>query len=133
MRGHDILFDVDNYKIGVAESTCDYKLLMTGESEEEFMDPYPSRETVDASYRKNFTDNLCQKNSSLCWMLRIVNVMPYLIAFILIITTVWDIFTYYGKKFVRQRRLELSLSYDSADNAKLMIKNSDDEDFCTQA
>ena len=46
MRGHNVLFDIDNSRIGMAESTCDYKLLMTGEAEEEFMDPYPTRDEI---------------------------------------------------------------------------------------
>jgi hypothetical protein len=58
MRGHNVLFDIDNSRIGMAESTCDYKLLMTGEAEEEFMDPYPTRDEIMKSHNRNVEEYL---------------------------------------------------------------------------
>ena len=76
MRGHNVLFDIDNSRIGMAESTCDYKLLMTGEAEEEFMDPYPTRDEIIKSYRQNYADFLCYTNNAFCYALWTLKLLP---------------------------------------------------------
>ncbi len=62
MRGHNVHFDVDNERIGMAESNCDYKLLVTGKAENELMDPYPSYEEIERSFFRNLTRHLYNTN-----------------------------------------------------------------------
>lgn len=65
MRGHNVHFDIDNERIGMAESNCDYKLLVTGKAENEFMDPYPSSEEIERSLHRNITRHLYSTNKVL--------------------------------------------------------------------
>ena len=65
MRGHNVHFDIDNERIGMAESNCDYKLLVTGKAENELMDPYPSHEEIIRSFHRNVTRHLYNTNKKL--------------------------------------------------------------------
>ena len=53
MQGHDVLFDIENSRIGFAESSCDYNYLISGKRSEEF-DPFDLDREVRRFYRKNF-------------------------------------------------------------------------------
>mmetsp|Transcript_19048 Transcript_19048/g.26813 ORF Transcript_19048/g.26813 Transcript_19048/m.26813 type:complete len:117 (-) Transcript_19048:1285-1635(-) len=75
MRGHNVLFDEDNKRIGMAESTCDYKLLATGKGEEEFIDPYPDIDEITRSFRQNYLENVCDLNQYLCCALFFLKVV----------------------------------------------------------
>lgn len=59
MQGHDILFDIENSRIGIAESTCDYNYLISGQRSEEF-DPF----NLDGDIRRFYSKNFCQ--SEIC-------------------------------------------------------------------
>ena len=55
MQGHDVLFDIENKRIGIAESTCDYNYLVSGVKSEEF-DPF----NVQADIRRFYSQNFCK-------------------------------------------------------------------------
>ncbi len=57
MQGHDVLFDIENNRIGIAESTCDYNYLISGKRSEEF-DPFD----LDGDIRRFYTKNFCQSS-----------------------------------------------------------------------
>ncbi len=128
MRGHNVLFDVDNSTIGMAESSCDYKLATTGKVEQEFMDPYPSREEILNSYRKNYTDFLFATNPSFFFAVMFLNTVPFLLLLVYIISRLHE-----HRASNPFSRIIFGLSsFDSCcqedqNYAKLSIKNSDDE------
>ena len=53
MQGHDILFDIKNSRIGIAESKCDYNYLVSGIKSDEF-DPFNVIFDVMKHYYRNF-------------------------------------------------------------------------------
>lgn len=55
MQGHDILFDIENKRVGIAESSCDYNYIISGKKSEEF-DPF----NVQGDIRKFYSQNFCK-------------------------------------------------------------------------
>lgn len=55
MQGHDVLFDIENSRIGFAESSCDYNYLISGKRSEEF-DPFD----LDRDVRRFYSKHFCQ-------------------------------------------------------------------------
>jgi hypothetical protein len=53
MQGHDVLFDIENKRIGIAESSCDYNYLISGKHSIEF-DPFDVPSDIRRHYRQYF-------------------------------------------------------------------------------
>jgi hypothetical protein len=53
MMGHDIFFDIDNKRVGFAESTCDYTGLVKTYSDGSWTPPDPSREKPKSKKNKH--------------------------------------------------------------------------------
>lgn len=99
MRGHNVLFDIDNSRIGIAESTCDYKLAMTGEAESEFIDPYPTIDEISAAFRRNYLENACEIDLHLCCVLFILKVLlPIVSTLLFLLTFIYSKTTDYNNK-----------------------------------
>ena len=45
-----MLFDIENSRIGIAESDCDYQYLLTGKRDESILDPYASFHEISIFY-----------------------------------------------------------------------------------
>lgn len=45
MQGHDVLFDIENTRIGIPESNCDYNYLISGKRSKAF-DPFNTRKDI---------------------------------------------------------------------------------------
>lgn len=65
MRSHNVLFDMENYQIGMAESNCDYQALITG-IETDFADPYSSIKEVQHMLKREKIESICEENSFTC-------------------------------------------------------------------
>ena len=61
MQGHDILFDIENKRIGFAESSCDYNYFITGKSSKEY-DPFRVKQDVVIFYMQR----LCRSHECRC-------------------------------------------------------------------
>ncbi len=122
MRGHNVLFDVENWQVGFAESKCDYNLLKIGEPTE-FIDPYISSKAMDKLIRYR----LCLNNPWICATLAVVDflcALLFLIVLYMLVQSYWE-----TAKTIREKSTE-NLSW--ADTAKLLQKNSfecDSEDM----
>ena len=79
--------DIDNSRIGIAESTCDYKLAMTGEAESELIDPYPTIDEISAAFRRNYLENACEIDLHLCCVLFILKVLLPIVSTLLFLLT----------------------------------------------
>jgi len=69
MRQHSVLFDIENKRIGFAESDCNFNTILSSEGKEDqmmFPDPYVSYNKVMAWYH----EDLCAKDLRLCASLR---------------------------------------------------------------
>lgn len=53
LQGHDVLFDIENKRIGIAESNCDYNYLISGKKSIEF-DPFNVSNDIIQFYFHNF-------------------------------------------------------------------------------
>lgn len=77
MRSHNVLFDMENYQIGMAESNCDYQALLTG-IETDFADPYLSLQEVKSMLKRENFESICEESAFTCkviFVLRIVILM----------------------------------------------------------
>ncbi len=114
MRDHNVLFDVENWRVGIAESKCDYNLLRTGYPTEP-VDPYITSKSMDKLIRYR----LCLNNPWICVTLAVVDFLSaalFLIVFYMLVQSYME-----TAKKIQEKSTE-NLSW--ADTAKLLQKNS---------
>jgi len=116
MRGHNILFDVDNRQIGIAESDCDYEYLVTGEPIE-FIDPYASIEELTDLIRQG----ICEARPMACQLEQIAKILgcaTWAILTFMIVGSVFQMYNGHNEECQNEEGDEYKEMH------KLLIKNS---------
>ena len=130
-----MLFDIDNLRIGMAESSCDYELATTGKIDAELADPYISYHKIVNLYRESFFRNKCQDNKIMCWLFTLLNNAPMYLFIMLMVTFLLDIKTRYKSFSSRLEGLAVKLSRSESTEgewkySKLQMKNSEENNNC---
>ena len=117
MRNHQVHFDVDNGKIGFADSTCDYENLVSGKHMEA-INPYATVADISRITRRE----TCSLNPGYCFFMYFFQILTAATFCLLLFRILLGV-------------LESHNNYcDGKDWEKLLVKNStdersDDEDF----
>jgi hypothetical protein len=67
MRSHNVLFDIENRRIGMAESDCDYNELVTGEKSK-FPDVYANAKEVKQLLQIEHMQSMCEDRGASCFL-----------------------------------------------------------------
>jgi|AntRauTorckE5430_2_1112549.scaffolds.fasta_scaffold00825_3 hypothetical protein len=119
MRSHNVLFDIDNGRIGFADSNCDYDFLVTGKASE-FISPYATAMDIN----KLFIQETCSIHPIFCFIMYSLRILTFVLFSLLMIVSLLkllhftDFITSWKMNPRRQGMTKLSLKDSSDDNGR---------------
>ena len=78
MRYHNVLFDLERYLIGMAESNCDYQELITG-TRSDLPEPYISMQNANNMMMKENMDSVCESEPFVCLVTTLLKISTTLL------------------------------------------------------
>lgn len=96
MRSHNVLFDVENQRIGMAESDCDYVELVSGKKAD-FPDVYANAKDVKQLLQRERIESICETTSTSCFLQHSLWYMTVFFAVAFINILCFEVYQYYKK------------------------------------
>jgi hypothetical protein len=90
MRSHNVLFDIENNRIGMAESDCDYNEIVTGKKSD-FPDDYVTAEVVKQLLQSEHMQSLCENEGVTCLMQQVIRMLTIVSTAILIVVVLLEV------------------------------------------